>query len=57
MRQVEFDESELMFMCKNVQNASPGDRADFEIDGGNSAVRLPDHFPHSLGLAAEVRGM
>lgn len=57
MRQVEFDESELMFMCKKVQNSSPGDQADFEIDCGNGAVRLPDHFPHSLGPAAEVRGM
>lgn len=47
-QQVELEGSELLRMCKKVQNTTPGGRADFVVDCRGGGLRLPDHFPHFL---------
>ncbi|CAM9304017.1 unnamed protein product, partial [Ectocarpus sp. 12 AP-2014] len=46
--QVELEGTELLRMCKKVQNATPGGRSAFIAESGDGRIRLPDHFPHFL---------
>ncbi|CAM9137499.1 unnamed protein product [Scytosiphon promiscuus] len=46
--QVELEGSELLRMCKKVQNATVGGRADFLVDNAGGGICLTDHFPHFL---------